>query len=125
MADWPKETLEQHQNRVLRAVAETNMPDWAPEERQDLRATVVDYRERQAAKKASEARRKQLSDSLRLRLQIAGVVIALLAIAGSFAGAWLANRNATPVVVQALPTPSSKPSPSTASPPPRSPVSTP
>lgn len=114
MADWPKESPEQRQIRLLRGLDETGIADWAPEERQDLRPTVQDYRERQAAKKASEAKRKELSNSLKLRLQIASLIIALLAISGSFAGAWLANHNSSPVVVvqsSPAPTPAHSPTP--------------
>lgn len=112
MADWPKETGEQRQMRLLRGLDETGMAEWAPEERRDLRPAVQDYRARQAAQQASEARRKQLSDSLKLRLQIAGVIIALLAISGSFAGAWLANHSAPVVVVQSSPAPAPPHAPS-------------
>lgn len=109
---WPAETVEVRSQRLLEAVDQTHILDWTPEQKRALQPTVVDFLSRELATQATLQRRANAAQALVRRVQIIGVLVAAVAIFGSFGSVLLASHLSSPAVVvqtAASPTPTVRP----------------
>lgn len=107
---WPAETVEARSQRLLAAIDQTHILDWTPAQRQALQPTVDDFLERELATQEALRKRADVVARFIRRVQVIGVILAAVAIVGSFGAVLLANHLAAPVVVQgAAPSPSVRP----------------